>query len=569
MIKRMMRTISCICTIALLIWVISVTGTIASAENEEGHMDMETMQDEQEEGSDAAVLTTVRIDTDDPEIEAAENMSDRNNVSGEQKKAEDEEEEARPGKAEDPTEQEEEGHGGTEANDQTDEMIHDEISVETETSGTAIMTEDKFYNLTFLTLQEGGEVIKTIQVEAGTVCAEAEGFIPSKDVMGSYTGIGYQWRVKGSGKIVGSVYKMPEEDLAVYVYQASEAKNWVKEEKDGKITWTYSASDPDIVIESDSHNWDLGTVTKEPTCTETGTKLYTCTDEGCSETRTETIPANGHTEQKAADKPAGCTEDGYTGETVCSVCGITIAERRSIEATGHSYSGVSRVCTTCGEESYSLNKGANSTSYKLGSNNSISPLRVNLGEKTSVPDDLMVSLKLNTVSRNLDSGEILLVKGTDYIVNPLSGGYYWDVALRPARLETLKAGEYNVIIQWDLNNDPKTAEGTLTVLPAEEEGPKNPGSDNPTPPGSDGNNPGGDNPTPPGSNGNNPSTEGSDGSSSNNAPAEIKVESIASIGSNAPKTGDETNIIPWLILAAVSGIGFIIVCALGRKHRIK
>ena len=37
-----------------------------------------------------------------------------------------------------------------------------------------------------------------------------------------------------------------------------------------------------------SHNWDEGVVTKEPTCTETGIKTYTCTE--CNGTKTEEIP---------------------------------------------------------------------------------------------------------------------------------------------------------------------------------------------------------------------------------------------------------------------------------------
>ena len=39
------------------------------------------------------------------------------------------------------------------------------------------------------------------------------------------------------------------------------------------------------------HDWDSGTVTKQPTATETGVRTYTCTR--CSATKTETIPATG------------------------------------------------------------------------------------------------------------------------------------------------------------------------------------------------------------------------------------------------------------------------------------
>ena len=41
-----------------------------------------------------------------------------------------------------------------------------------------------------------------------------------------------------------------------------------------------------------THEWDEGKVTKEPTCTEAGEKLLTCTK--CGETKTEPIPAKGH-----------------------------------------------------------------------------------------------------------------------------------------------------------------------------------------------------------------------------------------------------------------------------------
>lgn len=41
-----------------------------------------------------------------------------------------------------------------------------------------------------------------------------------------------------------------------------------------------------------NHNWDEGTITLSPTCTENGIKEFTCTV--CGATRTETIPATGH-----------------------------------------------------------------------------------------------------------------------------------------------------------------------------------------------------------------------------------------------------------------------------------
>ena len=47
-------------------------------------------------------------------------------------------------------------------------------------------------------------------------------------------------------------------------------------------------------VVTESHTWDQGTVTDEPTCTEAGVKLHHCTDEGCDETYSEELPALGH-----------------------------------------------------------------------------------------------------------------------------------------------------------------------------------------------------------------------------------------------------------------------------------
>ena len=45
--------------------------------------------------------------------------------------------------------------------------------------------------------------------------------------------------------------------------------------------------------DSHTHSWDSGVVTKQPTCTEAGTKTYTCTS--CGKTKTTEIAATGHT----------------------------------------------------------------------------------------------------------------------------------------------------------------------------------------------------------------------------------------------------------------------------------
>ena len=71
------------------------------------------------------------------------------------------------------------------------------------------------------------------------------------------------------------------------------------------------------------HPWDEGVMTTEPTCTELGVKVYTCT--ACGETKTdEAVPAKGHTAGEAVKEnevPATTTTEGsYESVVYCSVC---------------------------------------------------------------------------------------------------------------------------------------------------------------------------------------------------------------------------------------------------------
>ncbi len=73
---------------------------------------------------------------------------------------------------------------------------------------------------------------------------------------------------------------------------------------------------------------DHTTRTETPaTCTEAGSVTVICDD--CGEVlSTETLPATGHTTVVKNAKDATCTEPGYTGDKVCTVCGETVEYRR-------------------------------------------------------------------------------------------------------------------------------------------------------------------------------------------------------------------------------------------------
>ena len=78
-------------------------------------------------------------------------------------------------------------------------------------------------------------------------------------------------------------------------------------------------------------------VTKEPTCTKTGTREYRC--KNCNYlVKIETIPAKGHNVQgQKKTVAATCTSTGYTA-IICSTCGVEVS-RTTIAKKEHSWGG--------------------------------------------------------------------------------------------------------------------------------------------------------------------------------------------------------------------------------------
>lgn len=80
---------------------------------------------------------------------------------------------------------------------------------------------------------------------------------------------------------------------------------------------------------------DHTTRTETPaTCTEDGSVTVICDD--CDEVlSTETLPATGHSTVVKNAKDATCTEPGYTGDKVCTVCGAADPNANSGGNTGN------------------------------------------------------------------------------------------------------------------------------------------------------------------------------------------------------------------------------------------
>ena len=93
-------------------------------------------------------------------------------------------------------------------------------------------------------------------------------------------------------------------------------------------------------------------VTTPAACETTGVRTYTAkvTFEGedHTDTKTEVIPATDHDTELVGAKDATCTEDGYTGNEVCKVCGVTVKQGEVIPALGHDYKDGK--CSRCGAE---------------------------------------------------------------------------------------------------------------------------------------------------------------------------------------------------------------------------
>ncbi len=83
------------------------------------------------------------------------------------------------------------------------------------------------------------------------------------------------------------------------------------------------------------HTWDAGKTDKEPTCTEPGHKISTCTI--CKETTEYTIPAKGHSENEGViTTPVTCGTNGV--KTIsCKVCTMEIRTEVILATGKHLY----------------------------------------------------------------------------------------------------------------------------------------------------------------------------------------------------------------------------------------
>ena len=107
------------------------------------------------------------------------------------------------------------------------------------------------------------------------------------------------------------------------------------EEAQRNITTAGSSSTP--TASTHIHTWNSGTETTAPTCTVAGTKTVACTVADCGATKTEAIPAKGHTVVTDAAVAATCTTEGKTEGSHCSVCSAVLKAQKTIAVLGHDW----------------------------------------------------------------------------------------------------------------------------------------------------------------------------------------------------------------------------------------
>ena len=128
-------------------------------------------------------------------------------------------------------------------------------------------------------------------------------------------------------------------------------------------TWTgYGAAEASFACARDAGHVKVlpasitSEVTTQPGCSTEGVRTYTATvtleGKNYTDTRTETLPSLGHKTQLVGAKPATCTEDGYTGDEVCTICQEVVKKGEVIPALGHKTQLVGAKAATCTEDGY-------------------------------------------------------------------------------------------------------------------------------------------------------------------------------------------------------------------------
>ena len=167
-------------------------------------------------------------------------------------------------------------------------------------------------------------------------------------------GTSAHWKCEVCGKLFSDAEGKTEttlEKLAIPATGHAYGEPVWKWNDDFTASATFTCGNDDSHVETVSATV-TNEVTTEATCKADGVRTYTAkvTFDGkdYTDTKTEVIPATDHDTELVGAKDATCTEDGYTGNEVCKVCGVTVKQGEVIPALGHDYKDGK--CSRCGAE---------------------------------------------------------------------------------------------------------------------------------------------------------------------------------------------------------------------------
>ncbi len=133
--------------------------------------------------------------------------------------------------------------------------------------------------------------------------------------------------------IGGGAFNCYSDYFVLYGYADSTAQKFAEE------------NDIKFIALQHTHNY-TEVVTKQPTCTQAGSKICTCE---CMDSYVAEVPALGHKEETIAGKAATCTETGLTEGKKCTVCGVVTVAQKEIPALGHKEEVIAAKAATCTE----------------------------------------------------------------------------------------------------------------------------------------------------------------------------------------------------------------------------
>ena len=140
-----------------------------------------------------------------------------------------------------------------------------------------------------------------------------------------------------------------KEPTSTLRYLLRNNKNFISTEYNDCISVEYENCNYKKVTETE-HNY-VETSRNESTCTQKGNVTYTCSR--CGDTYTDELPLAEHTPTVINKVDATCSKEGYTGDTVCSVCNAVILKGSTIEKSAHDYDKQT-VEPTCTEQGYTI-----------------------------------------------------------------------------------------------------------------------------------------------------------------------------------------------------------------------